>query len=460
MPAPSWGRWWSSSPRTGADVARRPRLIALALVLAVLLAALPAAAEREGGGITAGAARVEIPIPSGTPLAGYGAAARRRLVPDVFSRWPHAFWFKSHDGRDDPIVARAVSLVAGGRRVVWVTADLVAVDRSVTDEVTTRVQRALGGSPTVVVSATHTHSGPGAFVDSEAMALVAVDRLDRVVREIVVTALVDAATRADARRVPARLGAGRTEVADVTRPRLDAAIDRQLVVMKLVAADGTPIALVWNFAIHPTMLGPRNLRLSGDVTGATSGLVERKLGVPALFVNGAVGDVSPRRHGREALVEVGGRLAGAVESLWSRIDARPVPGPVVSATATVPLGSAALPVRNCLGGWLPRAMTLPLGSLFPSEAILTAVAVGDVAWVTVPGELQSALGARIKHAVKGRWPHAFVAGLSNGYLGYFVARTEFDAAAYVTCASLYGPEAGERLAEAAAALLRGVGGQR
>jgi len=102
-------------------------------------------------------------------------------------------------------------------------------------------------------------------------------------------------------------------------------------------------------------------------------------------------------------------------------------------------------------------VTLPLRSTFPPDAPLTAVALGDVAWVTVPGELQSALGARIKAAGAGRWRHRFVAGLSNDYLGYFVERAEYERAAYVTCATLYGADGGERLADAAAALLRGLG---
>lgn len=338
---------------------------------------------------------------------------------------------------------------------MWISADLIAIDRTLTADVTAAIERALGPA-TVIVSATHTHSGPGGFVDSEAMGFAAVDRLARPVRGAIVTALVEAAKRADGRRLSARVGAASAEVPDVTRPRLAAAIDRELTVVKVSTPAGRPIAVIWNFAIHPTTLGARNLKLSGDVTGVAARAVEAALGVPALFVNGAVGDVSPRRHGREAMRDIGARLARAVEDLARRIEPRGA-STLLTRTTRVPVGTAALSLRHCLGPWIPAALTLPLRSTFPSEASLTAVALGDVAWVTVPGELQSALGARIKAAGAGRWPHRFVAGLSNDYLGYFVERAQYERAVYVTCATLYGAEGGERLTEAAATLLRGLG---
>jgi hypothetical protein len=47
-----------------------------------------------------------------------------------------------------------------------------------------------------------------------------------------------------------------------------------------------------------------------------------------------------------------------------------------------------------------------------------------------------------------------VAGLSNDYLGYFLAAAEYDRVTYVTCATLYGPGAGQRLTDAAETLVR------
>ena len=89
--------------------------------------------------VTAGAARVALSVPAGTPLAGYGDWARRLAFPDVLGRHPHAFWFRPSEGTRDPLTVRALVLDGGGRRLTWLAVDLVGVDRSFT----TRVSRAL-----------------------------------------------------------------------------------------------------------------------------------------------------------------------------------------------------------------------------------------------------------------------------------------------------------------------------
>jgi hypothetical protein len=432
---------------------RRPLRIALAVLL--LLVAGPAGAQPCPECLQAGAARVTLRVPAGAPLAGYGALARRLLIPDVLGRYPHAFWLEPSTGERDPLAARALVLESAGRRVVWVTADLLAVDGAFVADVQRRLADA-GVSPAIlIVSASHTHSGPGAYVDSALLGWLALDRVDAVVREALLESVVTAAREADANRRPARVSAVSVAAPDLVKSRLDQALDTGLSVLKVTDVRHQPVAVVWNYAIHGTTLGPRNRRLSGDVMGEASLRLERALGVPALFVNVAVADVSPARHGERATADLGAALAAAAQAAWAQ--AVPVARPTLrvgARTATLP--SPWLPARNCLGGWVPGALTLPLGGVFPREATLTAVAVGDVGWVTFPGELQTALGQGIKRAAGGHLRHALVAGLSNDYLGYFTTAADYARPSYVSCTALYGPHAGACLADAAADLLGAV----
>jgi hypothetical protein len=208
------------------------------------------------------------------------------------------------------------------------------------------------------------------------------------------------------------------------------------------------VAVVWNFGIHATMLSGANLELSGDVVGAASRAIEKEIKAPALFVAGALGDVSPARHGPASLPDVGAELAAAVLGGWRTAE------PLARTTLATRTGMMALPaphvsLRNCLGSWVPAALTVPLGSMFPREVKLTAVALGGIAWVVVPGELQTELGRRVKVAGRELFDAAFVAGVSNDYLGYFVTEEDYDRPAYVTCASVYGPDTGERVTDLA-----------
>jgi hypothetical protein len=425
----------------------------VALAVAFALAAGPAAAQPCPACLRAGAARVSLGVPAGAPLAGYGSATRRPWLPDIFGRQPHAFWFQPSGGERDPLAARALVLDAGGRRFAWVAVDLLAVDRAFTGEVERRLH-AVGVRPAaLILSASHTHSGPGAFVDSAVLGWLALDRLDESVREALIDAVVTAVRQADAARRPARMAIASVATPGLVKNRLGQATDAELLVLKISGTQGAPIALVWNYAIHGTTLGPRNLRLSADVMGEASRRLEQALGVPALFVNGAVGDVSPSRHGDRATTDLGAELASAAQAGWAQ--AEPVQRPTLAVGhRTVELPSPSLSLHNCLGGWLPRAIQLPLASVFPRETALTAVAVGDVGWVTFPGELQTSLGQGIKQAAGLR--RVLVAGVSNDYLGYFLTPADYARPSYISCSTLYGPDTGTCLAETATALLSAV----
>jgi neutral ceramidase len=438
------------------DEVSAERRLALALAVALLvLLPWPAAGQTCRDCLDAGAARVALRVPPGAPLAGYGSLARRLVIPDVLARYPHAFWFRPSDGERDPLAARALVLESGGVRVALATIDLLAVDHAFTADVARRLAAAGVRPTTLVLAASHTHSGPGAYVDSALLGWLVLDRLDTQVRDALLDGVVSAVRQADAARGPARVGAGVVTAPPLTVSRLRQPLDAELAALRVTRPGGAPVALVWNYAIHGTMLGASNLRLSGDVMGDTTAVLERDLGVPALFVNGAVGDVSPAHHGDRASRDIGRELASAVRRGWDAAAAVGAPTLRV-AGREVTLPAPRLSMKNCLGGWAPAALRLPLGSVFPRQTALTAVAVGDTALVTAPGELQTRLGLAIKQAGRARFARTLVAGVSNDYLGYFVTADDYPHPGYVTCATLYGPKTGECLTGAAIDLLGGL----
>jgi neutral ceramidase len=431
-----------------------------AVALLSLLVLLPSSAgARPAPTVRAGAAVAELPLPAGVPVAGYGGPARRLLVPDLFGRYPHAFWLRPSTGVRDPIMARALVLDTAAERLLWVAVDLVAVDPALVGEVRARAAAVGRAYTAVIVSASHTHSGPGAYIDSEVFGALATDRYDAEVRRAVLDGILAAVEGAERDTAPALVGAGTTTAPALTESRLDRPLDPELALLKLVRPGGQAVALVWNYAIHGTALPAANLRLSADVMGEASHRLERTLGAPALFVNGAVGDVSPRGHGEAAVADTGGQLATTVGAAWARV---PVAG---DAGLEILHGRIDLPppfvsVRNCLGRWVPGGLTVPLGSALPRSAELVAVALGPSAWVTVPGELETRLGQVVKAAGRRHFPVAFVAGLSNGYLGYLLTVDAYHRRGYIECASLYGERAGETVARAAAGLLERLGTRR
>jgi hypothetical protein len=434
----------------------RRRLTAAALGVLSVVFLLPAVTVAAPSTTTlrAGAARVPLRVPPGTPLAGYGGFHRRAIVPDVVGWRPHAFWFKPGEGSLDELAVRALVVYAGETRLTWVAADLIAVDQSFMRRLRERLVASGIRAGTLIVSASHTHSGPGAFLSSALFGVVAVDRENAAVRDAVLDAMVEAVRRAGARARDARMAVATVEAPPATKSRLGEDVDRELVVLKLTTTDGEPVAVLWNYAIHGTMLGPRNLRLSGDVMGVASRALEGALGVPALFVNGAVGDVSPRHHGQAQQETTGRALADAVRAAWTSATPEPPSATsLVVRSARVRLPPPALSLRHCAARWIPASVRIPLGSFLPEDTEMVAAALGRLAWVTMPGEPVAALGREIKETARQRWAHTFVAGLSNDYLGYFVRAGNYARTGYVTCAAVYGPQTGACLVDTGLTLL-------
>jgi hypothetical protein len=428
--------------------------------LAAALVFLPGAtgAAPAAAPLAAGATSLEVALPHGPPLAGYGGFPRRAWIPDVLDRAPHAFWFRPSEGVHDPLTVRALVLEAEGRRLLWLAVDLVGTDPSLLQELRRRLDRRGVVYTAVVVSASHTHSGPGAYADSALFAFAALDRLSPAVRTRILDGLEQAALGAEAARGPARFVAGRTEVRGITRSRLGAALDPELGVLGVTRPGGRPVAVVWNYAIHPTALGKHNRLLSGDLPAEAAARIERALGAPALFVNGAVGDVSPRDRGRAGAARAGAALAAGVLEAWRRAEPDPAASiAVVSERVTLP--SPALSLRNCLGRWVPRGMRLGLGEALPSATEVLAVATGRTAWVVIPGELETRLGVEVKAAGRARWARTWIAGVSNDYLGYFLTPEAYARPSYIACASLYGAEGGLLLRRAAEDALRRLAGR-
>jgi hypothetical protein len=332
--------------------------------------------------------------------------------------------------------------------VLWLAVDLVGVDPSLVAELRRRLGGAGSEPPALLVSASHTHSGPGAYARSELFALAAIDRPSPAVREAVLAGLVRAARDAEAAKGPATVALGHAEVGGIATSRLGAPLDGELGALRVARPDGRAVAVLWNYAIHGTALPARNMLLSGDVTGRASALVEREAGVPALYVNGAVADVSPLGRGLGGLETGGAALAAGVRRALAeaRVDRAPR---LAAARVQGELPAPRLRVKNCVGGWAPGALRLPLGRVLPRRYRMWAVSVGRSAWVTVPGELQTRLGLEIKGRAGGPFERVFVAGLTNDHLGYFLSREDYRRPQYISCASFYGERGGETVRDAA-----------
>lgn len=382
----------------------------------------------------------------------------------------------------DPLHARVLVLEANDRRVAIVSLDAMAIEIGWVGDVRRQAQE-LGIAPAnLLVAATHSHSTPGhlfAFDGPVGPALQAVlgesvGPVDHGLRDDLARLTLEGIAGAIAAMRPATVRSGAGQLVGVAANRIDPAlpVDLRCRVVAIDDRDGAAIATVLHHACHPTVLAAEDRGLSADVPGAATRRLEETVGGVALFLNGALGDVSTRftRRGRgPGEVDRLGRLL-ADAALRIRAGARPIPAEPLASSATVrltPKGPpAALPAaREPLNR--PASSALDDGErrrlevaregieiaarLRPHLPALSGIDVeiqvlelgSRLALVAVPLEVFSALGTAIGELDRTR--DIALVGPANGYLGYLPTAAAWDVGGYEVDSSLLGPGAGDEL---------------
>jgi hypothetical protein len=106
----------------------------------------------------------------------------------------------------------------------------------------------------------------------------------------------------------------------------DGPADDTVLVGKIVAERGEPLATLVNYACHPTTLAWENTLISPDYVGALRETIEQVIPAPCLFLQGASGDLGPRQGfvGNAEVADANGReLAFAA---LSALQSLPPPG--------------------------------------------------------------------------------------------------------------------------------------
>lgn len=414
-------------------------------------------------GLHAGAARREITPPAGLAMDGY---SDRTGV---------------SKGVHDPLWVRALVLVTPIYSIIVVSCDLVGIDPSIVKSVRESLAATVPGNCGIFICATHTHSGP-------AGARTPVD--ERVVG-IVTRGILSAVHAAMERLIPVRVGAGWGPAPGIGANRRDPAVsyDPQAGVLRVDSADDRPMAVLVNFACHPTVLGADNLLYSADYPGAAVAALERSIGrgVVALFANGAAGDISTRfTRTASTFTEadrLGGELARAAMDVYDRISPHPATH-LAFATRAVDLPPPPVPSPDIVAAQLEKARQdlsgahgsgathgevriartavqglerqLARARQGVAQAVpadLGAFALDGIHAVTWPGEMFNAYAVELRRRAGGP---VFVLGYTNGLIGYVPTPEAFAAGGYEATSARVGPEAGAMILETSLAMLRDV----
>lgn len=419
----------------------------------------------------AGSAKTTFPIPVGTPLGGYMART------------------SGATGTLDPLQIGAFHLLTGDRSFTVVTADVIAVDASLRDRIANAARIDPG---TLLVNASHTHSGPKRIVGR--LHPTDADEADDALRERFVRLAAETIHQAMATSEPVSLWVGEVDATGAwsNRTAVDRPGDARLRLLVTKRADQSIQTVLAIVPCHPTVLGAESAVVSADLAGGIRRAISATAAMEratVLSLSGAAGDISTRfvRHGSTP-TDIERLAALAIRTLEPALhDLREVVATEASLhthqmdvvlpsfrddgssdpdadmhAARAELeqaqhaGSSPPVLRQALTRYQGAVLRLELASspnlIAPPPITIAAwMLARDLALLATPVELFSSLGMRIEAGSP--IAQTMVIGYTNGYAGYVADPAAWDAGTYEALASPYARRAGEVLVEDAIALL-------
>lgn len=409
------------------------------------------------------------------PAAQFSASAVKVDITPTASKWLAGYPARRSTGVHDRLYHRIVAMDDGHTQFFLVSSDLCLFAPSVYDEAMAQLKKETGIEPVQVWwTVTHTHSAPEVGPHG-LLKLMLPERYnhepDQEYTASVERALIDGIKNARAELVPARLAFGTGySAANINRRARDVdgsislglnpdgPTDRQIGLIRFERTDDSIIALIANYSMHGTALGPQNTLISGDAPGTVEAYVEEKVGAPMLYVNGAAGNLAPiytvqedfrAAHISEFNVLLGDRILAANRSLAP-----------ASAEVRIREGERFVetPRRkgfgwdDSLGNYL-QAQKGESGTIrFP---IRFAIINDDLALWSAPVELFCEISMNVRS--RSPYPHTFYFGYANGWLGYLATRQAFSEGGYETQTNPFTDRVEEDLTKTVLTYLEGHG---
>jgi len=384
----------------------KPHSKILILVAAILTAAFVAGADD----FKVGVAKTDISPAKPVPMWGYGARH------DILSQ-----------GVRDTLYAKALVIQAGSEKLALVGLDL---GRSPTEPMMANIRAAIAaaGIKHLMIVGSHTHHGPvielkdepgkgkGRFDD--AIAYTA-----ELEKKIIDTILQAAANPQDA-----KMGWASEEVPwnhNRHTKREPKPVDREFAVLRFDDLSGKPLAVLVNFAAHPTNLDEADFRFSSEYPGQMMNTVEAAMGCACLFMQGAAGDLSTDRGELNSIEAYGKALGEKAAAIAGAITTTVPEQPQILSYDEDFSYASRIDLANPLIQYMFQQAFFPeltaVLDEFPNNTIkahLTTVLLNrQLAFVGGSGEFFCSHGIRLKQRCHGVKPLFF--GYCNGHQMYF-----------------------------------------
>jgi hypothetical protein len=349
----------------------------------------------------------------------------------------------------DELFVRALYFEKGSERLLWLHCDLIGFDRNYVQSVREIIVKKFGFHPRqVMLSATHTHSGPAT------LSLRNCGQIDPEFLRYLKEQIIMAASQVQEGVVPVeiRFHEGHCSLGCDRRP-VDTPMeaDPRLPVLVFRTQTGQILALLANYAIHNVALSYANRMISADLAGYAAEYARQNIpGHPVVFLTcGAGGSTIPPESSAGSINVVrfgrllGNKLCQAVKI--SRV-ANECHLDSLLMTCELPLerlspdeviqsyqgerDNAALNSRwqEALTTWRDETLDL-LDTSFPwvVDCDLQVFQIGPVTWVGIGAEVFSTMS---KEMSANTGSNTYIVSYANGNIGYLLPEDLYTQGGY------------------------------
>ncbi|MES2199028.1 MAG: neutral/alkaline non-lysosomal ceramidase N-terminal domain-containing protein [Chlamydiota bacterium] len=405
--------------------------IAIRYILFLCLLAFPAIGM---GDISAGVGKIDITPLIGTPSAGYTDRKGEGMK-----------------GTHDPLLAIALFIDNGEKKIVLCSVDHLGFTYDMVSEITREVHAKPNlADCEIYIASSHTHSGGGAYLNIPALGESLAGTYSPDITKFYIERTVDAIFQAYQSKIPAKVGIGYGKAENISKYRglwpKDITPLSDVTVIKVTSVEDAPLAVLFNYPVHPTILKSENRLFSADFVGYSRDYLQASLKAQPIYFNGAQGDILPILSNEKDLFDscdhLAKSLAETVQTIWNRVKVEE---------------SLHISTQKESYSFIPKPT--PFGLVLPVEVYKTEmnlIVFNQVhAFVTIPGELSCLYDKKLKEFGKTLgFSHVSIFGLTNDAHGYIILPESWQHKTMESGLSFGGENYGDLTEERAESLLK------
>ena len=404
----------------------RSLLFLLALVIPII----------SNAALSVGIGKADITPPTGTPSAGYMERKGEGM-----------------QGVHDPLLALALFVDNGERKIILCSVDHLGFTYEMVQEIIQQVHRKPElAQAEIYIASSHTHSGGGAYLNIPVLGQGLAGAYSSDVTKFYIEKTVDAIVQASQNPTAAKMGIGYGKAGDLSKYRgswpTGVSPLSDVAVIKVTNLDDAPLAALFNFPVHPTVLKSQNRFFSSDFVGYARDQLQSLIGsnVQPIYFNGAQGDIIPVIFNEEdrfnSCEHLAQSLAETVQKIWNKTQTKD-----------------SLDIQTQQESYTFKPQATPFGLALPVDnykSEMNVIVLNQLhAFITIPGELSSIYDQRLKEiGTKLGYAHVSIFGLTNDAHGYIILPESWKHKTFESGFSFGGETYGELIKNRAEALLK------